>query len=90
MLSLDRYPPPPASEQIVIDTLNYFFTAAFTMELVFKLIGLGFKNYISDSFNILDAIVVFFSLIELGLANGGNVVSSLRALRLLRIMKLAR
>lgn len=74
----------------MIDTLNYFFTAAFTAELVFKLIGLGFRNFLADSFNILDAIVVLFSLIELMLENGGNVVSSLRALRLLRIMKLAR
>ena len=60
------------------------------MELICKIIGFGFLTYIRDSFNILDAIVVLFSLIELILQDGGNVVSSLRALRLLRIMKLAR
>lgn len=57
--------------------------------MLFKIIGLGFVTYLRDGFNILDAIVVVFSLIELGF-QGGNVVSSLRALRLLRIMKLAR
>ncbi len=60
------------------------------MEMLCKMIGFGFITYIRDSFNILDSVVVLFSLIELSLQDGGNVVSSLRALRLLRIMKLAR
>ena len=69
--------------------MNYFFTAIFTLEMIFKLIGLGFLDYVRDGFNILDAIVVVFSLIEAGLG-GDSAVSSIRTLRLLRIMKLAR
>ena len=57
--------------------------------MVLKLIGLGFLDYIKDGFNILDAIVVVFSLVEVGLG-GDSAVSSIRTLRLLRIMKLAR
>lgn len=57
--------------------------------MLFKLIGLGFLDYIRDGFNILDGIVVVFSLVEVGLGSD-SAVSSIRTLRLLRIMKLAR
>ena len=66
VLSLDRYPLPPENEQRVVEALNYFFTAVFALEMVFKLVGYGFINYIRDGFNILDAIVVIVSLVELG------------------------
>ena len=35
--------------------------------MIIALIGLGFKGYISDGFNIFDGIIVIFSLLELGL-----------------------
>ncbi len=65
ILSLDRYPAPPKQEQQAIEYLNYFFTGAFTVEMLCKIIGFGFLTYINDGFNILDAIVVIFSLVEL-------------------------
>ena len=34
------------------------------MELVIKLIGLGPKKYAQDSFNIFDAIIVLFSVLD--------------------------
>ena len=59
------------------------------------MIGLGPKAYVKDSFNILDALIVIISLIDLILsevldASDNMVMSAFRALRLLRMVKLAR
>ena len=43
---------------------NQFFTFAFLFECILKLIGLGPANYIKDSFNLFDAIVVSISVID--------------------------
>ena len=48
--------------------LDYFFVAAFTVELILKLIGLGPKTYFHDSVNIFDASLVLVSLVEFVLA----------------------
>lgn len=62
--------------------------------MIIKLIGLGFKDYVKDTFNIFDAVVVALSLIELVLVGvgieGTGAFSALRAVRLLRVFKLAR
>jgi hypothetical protein len=61
-----------------------------------KLLGLGFKEYSEDSFNLFDCSVVMISLIEniidwIGVDfGGGGAISALRAIRLLRVFKLAR
>ena len=74
---------------------NYVFTAYFLMEMVVKIIGLGFKGYGQDSMNVFDAVVVVISVIEIiiGLAtnsSGGGMFSVFRAFRLLRVFRLAR
>ena len=62
-----------------------------------KLIGLGVKNYAKDRFNLFDAVIVIISLIDFTLtltidtnASADGIMSALRALRLLRVVKLAR
>ena len=62
-----------------------------------KLIGLGVKNYMLDKFNIFDAIIVVISLTDFILTmtvevdeSTDGIMSALRALRLLRVVKLAR
>lgn len=42
------------------DVLSWIFFG----EMIIKLIGLGFKAYASDSFNLFDCAVVMISLIE--------------------------
>ena len=64
VLALDKYPEDPDLIKVT-HSLNTFFTWAFVVEMVIKLIGLGFKEYARDSFNIFDAIIVVLSLIEL-------------------------
>ena len=63
-----------------------------------KLVGLGFKNYARDNFNLFDALIVVVSLVDFSIAasgvsgdsEDGGIFSAFRALRLLRVIKLAR
>ena len=70
--------------------INYFVTAYFALERVMKMIGLKWRAYIADRFNIFDGVVVIISIIELAVADGGGNLTVLRSFRLLRILKLAR
>nr|XP_045613229.1 sodium channel protein para-like isoform X8 [Procambarus clarkii] len=68
---------------------NYFFTATFTIECFLKIIAMSPKYYLQEGWNIFDFIIVFLSLLELGLANVSGL-SVLRSFRLLRVFKLAK
>lgn len=76
--------------------MNNILSWIFFGEMVVKLIGLGIDSYASDSFNLFDCAVVVISLVEniidwLGISfSGGGAISALRAIRLLRVFKLAR
>ena len=98
VLALDDYPQSLHKEKI-LGAFNDFFTWAFFVEMVIKMIGLGVNNYIHDKFNLFDAVVVTLSLVDWCLtivltpeqkANVGSSMQALRALRLLRVIKLAR
>ena len=65
---------------------NILLTAVFTAEMMVKLFAMGFRQYASDNFNILDGCVVIVSCVELVLSTDSNV-SVFRALRLLRVFK---
>lgn len=64
--------------------------------MVVKLLGMGIREYCSDNFNIFDGTVVIISIVEMIVSRfiegglGGGAISSLRAVRLLRVFKLAR
>ncbi|XP_050735315.1 sodium channel protein para-like isoform X4 [Eriocheir sinensis] len=68
---------------------NYFFTATFSIECFLKIIAMSPKYYLQEGWNIFDFIIVFLSLLELGLANVSGL-SVLRSFRLLRVFKLAK
>ena len=46
-------------------SVNLFFTILFALELISKLIGMGPKEYIRDTFNVFDGIIVMLSIVEL-------------------------
>lgn len=78
-----------------LNVCNYIFTAVFFLEMVFKLLGLYYKEYFSDSFNQFDFFIVMISLVELvielaKLTEGSSGLSALRAFRLFRLFKLAK
>ncbi len=63
----DKYP--QTLEEIKLhELLNNIFYAVFVSELLVKMLGLGVLNYIRDSYNIFDTLIIIFSTIELGLA----------------------
>lgn len=64
------------------------FTAIFAFETVFRLVAIGPRSFVKDGFNIFDAVVVVFSLLEY--ANFGPSFTVLRSFRLLRIFKIIR
>jgi hypothetical protein len=76
--------------------MNTILSWIFFGEMIIKLLGLGLKDYASDSFNLFDCAVVMISLIENIIVwagidfGGGGAISALRAIRLLRVFKLAR
>ena len=84
--------------QAQIDVMNIFneiFTWTFFMEMVLKIIGLGFKNYRQDSYNVFDAVIVIISLVDWTVSkipdlNAGSALNAFRAMRLLRMMKLSK
>ena len=85
------------AERDIIEVFDYGFTCIFFLEFVCKLCGLGPSIYIKDLFNILDALIVLLSIVDIVLFNtilekgdGSVAVSSIMAARLLRVLRLAR
>ena len=95
VLALEKYPEDPSTVELS-HVLNDFFSWAFVVEMIIKLIGLGFREYARDSYNLFDAIVVILSLIDIvvtasiGSEGTHDALSAIRSVRLLRVFKLAR
>jgi hypothetical protein len=63
VLALDRH---PISEEYAekLEIINSALSWLFFVEMIFKLIGLGVKEYARDKYNIFDAFIVILSIIE--------------------------
>ena len=78
-----------------LEIFNEFFTWIFLLEMIMKIIGLGFSNYIKDRYNLFDAVIVIISLIDWAISripdlDAGSALNAFRALRLLRMLKLSK
>lgn len=64
--------------------------------MLIKLIGLGFREYARDSFNLFDALIVVLSVVDMiitatiKIESPTHSLSAFRGVRLLRVFKLAR
>lgn len=64
--------------------------------MIIKLVGLGIKEYARDRFNLLDALIVFVSVLDITLdysgviSGSGSLISIFRAIRIIRIVKLSK
>jgi len=78
----------------LLAVFNNFFTWIFFVEMVMKIIGLGFYNYRQEFYNLFDAAIVLLSVIDWSLSQTsldlGPILKAFRALRLLRMLKLAK
>ena len=96
VLAMDKSPAWPDNVDKILKTFNTIFTVVFTIEMVFKLVGLGLRGYCSDNMNLFDGIIVIISLVETVMAavsgskGGGGPFGALRAFRLFRIFKVFR
>ncbi len=101
VLSLDKYPQDKSLNN-VLEKLNLLFACIFAIEMVLRILSMGFKIYFKgDWFNIFDAVIVISSFIDIiisevlinetdKLKNSGSVFTALRGFRLLRVFKLAK
>ena len=97
---LTKYDYQPYDLFISLWVLNTTLTIIFTLESAIKMVGLGWKVFKMDSFNIFDLVVVFFSIIDVALdipAIFYDVaipplfpVSVLRTFRIIRVLKQVR
>ena len=77
------------------EMLNIVFTQLFSLEVVLKIIGIGFVAYFTSVLNLFDFCVVVISWIEVywfcnSSSSGSMGLTILRGFRLLRIFKLIR
>ncbi|XP_038274927.1 voltage-dependent T-type calcium channel subunit alpha-1H isoform X2 [Dermochelys coriacea] len=86
---------PHSMERIFLSVSNYIFTAIFVVEMMVKVVALGFfsgeNTYLQSSWNVLDGILVFVSIIDIivsmASAGGAKILGILRVLRLLRTLR---
>ena len=82
----------------VLALCDIIFVWVFTAEMLAKIVGHGFVNYCKDKFNVFDAVIVIIGLVDFVLSltidtqsgTTGAIMNACRALRLLRVVKLAR
>nr|XP_039264940.1 sodium channel protein type 3 subunit alpha-like isoform X4 [Styela clava]XP_039264941.1 sodium channel protein type 3 subunit alpha-like isoform X4 [Styela clava]XP_039264942.1 sodium channel protein type 3 subunit alpha-like isoform X4 [Styela clava]XP_039264944.1 sodium channel protein type 3 subunit alpha-like isoform X4 [Styela clava]XP_039264945.1 sodium channel protein type 3 subunit alpha-like isoform X4 [Styela clava] len=86
----DIYLPNKPAMARVLDVLDKFFCIFFTIEMLIKWTGFGIKYYITNGWCILDLIIVFFSLLDLGLSLNGGASEQLASLRVLRTFRALR
>ncbi|XP_058851928.1 voltage-dependent T-type calcium channel subunit alpha-1H-like isoform X2 [Acipenser ruthenus] len=86
---------PHSTERVFLSVSNHIFTAIFVTETTVKVVALGFfsgeNTYLQSSWNILDGVLVFVSVIDiivsLASAGGAKILGILRVLRLLRTLR---
>eukprot|EP00002_Diphylleia_rotans_P008552 TRINITY_DN1844_c0_g1_i3.p1 TRINITY_DN1844_c0_g1~~TRINITY_DN1844_c0_g1_i3.p1 ORF type:complete len:1384 (+),score=276.21 TRINITY_DN1844_c0_g1_i3:89-4240(+) len=74
------------------DKVDIFFTVLFLVEALIRISALSLKGYLSDRWNMLDAVIVLFSFIGLFLnfSSGVIIARIFRVTRLLRLVRRAR
>ncbi|KAI1896125.1 hypothetical protein AGOR_G00091590 [Albula goreensis] len=86
---------PHSTERVFLSVSNYIFTVIFVAEMTVKVVALGFyygpNSYLQSSWNVLDGMLVFVSLLDiivlLASAGGNRILGILRVLRLLRTLR---
>uniref|UniRef100_A0A8C4IYR1 Calcium channel, voltage-dependent, T type, alpha 1H subunit a n=1 Tax=Dicentrarchus labrax TaxID=13489 RepID=A0A8C4IYR1_DICLA len=86
---------PHSTERVFLSVSNYVFTVIFLAEMAIKVVALGFcfgkQTYLQSSWNVLDGLLVFVSLVDilvsLAYTGGNRILGILRVLRLLRTLR---
>ncbi|MFH4977937.1 hypothetical protein AB6A40_004646 [Gnathostoma spinigerum] len=94
-MAIEFYMMPPGLKY-VLKSLNYFFTAVFTLEAALKISALGFWRFLKERWNQLDAFIVVLSIAgilfeefeALELPINPTIIRVMRVLRIARVLKL--
>uniref|UniRef100_A0A3P9KPV4 Calcium channel, voltage-dependent, T type, alpha 1H subunit a n=1 Tax=Oryzias latipes TaxID=8090 RepID=A0A3P9KPV4_ORYLA len=86
---------PHSLERLFLSASNYIFTVIFLIEMAIKVVALGFcfgkQCYLQCSWNILDGLLVFVSLLDvlvsIAYVGENKILGVLRVLRLLRTLR---
>jgi hypothetical protein len=97
MLAADDYPPTKAKTEM-LQVVNFILNWVFLAEMFVKVYGLGLTGYFRDSYNVFDFFIVCVSILDMIIENfftqsdasGNDIFKAIRALRLLRSIKLMR
>ncbi|XP_031570121.1 sodium channel protein 60E-like [Actinia tenebrosa] len=75
--------------ELVLDILNAIFTGIFLLEMMIKILVVGFWKYVCNKWNLFDGIIILASVVAYfqGTSTG---ISMFRILRLLRVLYLGR
>eukprot|EP00757_Euglenozoa_sp_SAG-D1_P007122 gene7123-2669_t len=68
--------------------LNMIFTGAFTIELIMKLLAMGWVEYVASNWNKFDFIIVVMSYVGIAANLGGGIASAVRVFRVGRALRL--
>ncbi|XP_039270704.2 voltage-dependent L-type calcium channel subunit alpha-1D-like isoform X2 [Styela clava] len=83
------------SEQLtaVLNKMNFVFTALFTLEMIVKLIAFKPRQYLTDPWNVFDALIVIGSLVDIVFSEfhvGSEKSFSINFFRLFRVLRLVK
>ncbi|XP_070712582.1 voltage-dependent T-type calcium channel subunit alpha-1H-like [Pempheris klunzingeri] len=86
---------PNSMERVFLSVSNYIFTVIFVGEMMIKVVAMGMYFgqgvYLQSSWNILDGLLVFVSMVDIlvsiASAGGNRILGILRVLRLLRTLR---
>ncbi|XP_031718893.1 voltage-dependent T-type calcium channel subunit alpha-1I-like isoform X2 [Anarrhichthys ocellatus] len=87
--------PSNSMERVFLSVSNYIFTVIFVGEMMIKVVAMGLYFgkgvYLQSSWNILDGLLVFVSMVDIlvsiASAGGNRILGILRVLRLLRTLR---
>ena len=78
----------PTSTSDLVENLNVFFTAVFTVELTINALAYWFRPFVTDGWSQVDAFVVVMSIVPLLIPDQNTgIVRILRAFRILRLFR---
>jgi hypothetical protein len=97
-MTIDFYEPMLPSMgviRMVLATANYIFLGIYIIEMMLKMLGLGFKQYFKDPWNKFDFVLVMLSIVDVVLSSSSDgetpfPASVVRVLRLFRVVRILR
>lgn len=89
ILSLEHYKMPIELENFLLRA-NFIFTLIFSFEISTKLLALGLRNFVRDTMNLVDTIVIILSWLDVGINFGSGAVNAFRVIRVFRVFRVAR